>query len=168
MEATFRLKFFLDGLNFGLKIVWVERGLEAIIPPEYWPRSTENIQDVAFALFPVYEMKVKNFHSKERKRIRDRERYYRKLVPEQEFFEIHSKSGHTYRITVIDKGRGRKFHCSCPDYVFRRKRQGVYCKHIHQWLKKKEHPVADELAVQDTPIEFSVPDKWRAIVESIE
>jgi hypothetical protein len=149
VTATFKLKFFICDNDIGLSMTWMEEDSTVVVPPAFWPRDEDEMKSVAMALFPVYKMRVDSFHRRVRVNAAERERYYKKLVPEQEEFEIQSQSGKTYKITVMDRGRGRNFHCSCPDYAFRRRKAGTYCKHIAEWLKKKEHPVADEIAVQD-------------------
>lgn len=161
MQANLKLSFTPE---LELEVLWVETGQRSIVPPEFWPQSPEELRALAIALFPRYQMRLRGARGKERRRLKARERYYKKLVPQQEEFEVQSKSGKTYKITVIDRGKGRNFHCNCPDYVFRKRRSGTYCKHIVEWLKEKKHPAAEEIAVVDKRPTFQrPPELWKYI-----
>jgi hypothetical protein len=54
-------------------------------------------------------------------------------------------SGQTYTVRIHDGGHAE---CSCPDYFFRRRRAGAWCKHIkalHQGLREEFSPNVEKL-----------------------
>lgn len=50
-------------------------------------------------------------------------------------FYIRSTSGRDYVASYIRTARRREWHCTCPDYTFRRLAQRRHCKHLRQLIE---------------------------------
>lgn len=50
-------------------------------------------------------------------------------------FYVKSESGHDYVVTYIRSTHRREWHCTCPDYTFRRLAQRRHCKHLKQLIE---------------------------------
>ena len=46
----------------------------------------------------------------------------------ERMWTVDSDSGNTYTVSVNSKD---EWECDCPDFTFRRRKQGTHCKHIH-------------------------------------
>ena len=158
MQATFKMSF---NEELELVMTWKETGQTGIVPSNFPINGPQDVKKVARALFPQYDMQVMTWRRKQQQRKIWLDKYFLKLVPEVEKFKFpsFSQSGKFYEITVVDRGRGRRIHCSCWPYI----KTGVRCDHIYGWLKLKEHPVAEELAVYDGPSKCLIPSLTLAI-----
>lgn len=50
-------------------------------------------------------------------------------------FYIRSTSSHDYVASYIRTAHRREWHCTCPDYTFRRLAQRRHCKHLRQLVE---------------------------------
>ena len=47
-------------------------------------------------------------------------------------FYVHSDSGKDYVASHIRTSHRREWHCSCPDFIFRRLARRRHCKHLRE------------------------------------
>lgn len=60
--------------------------------------------------------------------------------PHKHFYRVKSKSsGNEYQVMIWDDGTAQNGTCNCPHYVYRCKKQGIWCKHAEKVLQEIHH-----------------------------
>lgn len=134
-----------------LYISWSKSNKKKPIPVEFWPKNDDDIEFLIRAFLPEVEAAERVATSRSKLRQRRIDAYYRKMMPGVvKLVKVSSRSqpGKVYVITVYNTGAKK---CSCPDYGFRRRQRGEYCKHIAEWMKKEKAETVVDAAEKPTP-----------------
>ncbi len=134
MSDTFSLKFFLEGKDIGLKMTWVEKDKTVILPTHLWPTDSDHLLEVAEIAFPRFQLKRRAAIGRQKREEAELKRALVKAGAIVKKIRVTSRStGKQYEIKVL----GKRLTCSCPDFVFRKRKSGQHCKHIAEWIKTR-------------------------------